>query len=705
MPFCLTAEFVEKMKQAIKSGKLNPEKLNNMTSAERRNFLADIIGKETAEQVNLLFEKKTLLKNQERAMYDWAREITGLSKAEKEATLAKIKQTFADKDRRLYEPKENENFLNEITSDIYSKKYKTEVSLEEAQTITEMAQDLKVAKEQINPDFTWKSEEGKFKAGASERALVNYTNSLKSEATKKGLINPFKETGIGNKAEAMIENSRISTNFIAQTSRGIVAGIADNSFWGNQGIKVLWYPKTTRIWAKDFFKSFIDIGKILTSGVKKGEEIRDGVYADYYTRQNRLNGKYNAKIEGGGKIDKRLDIGTGEEEISTDVMTKLGQIPIISKIPILKQGFELVARGAKAANVAYEAGAMRLRMDVADKYYEWSEKAGKDMTNNHEVGSINTVINSLTGRGGIGAFEKAGKQINWVVFSVKFAKSNIDFLTAHWLDPNISVNAKIIATKNLLTVVSMIGTTLVIAKTLDPNSTDLDLRSSKLGKIYGQDITGGMASYLTLTSRIATQATKSSTTGIVSPLGNGYGQMNGVNIFEQFLENKTSPIATVVKDLMKQETFNKKKPTLLTELQGLTTPIGVSNTIDIYNEKNSNLLLMLIGSGLNLVGFNKNVYTSSIDWGESAGKELLQLKTKVGDVKFQEVNNKFNQQYNDWLNSIKNNPDYQNLSAEEQQKVLTDKKSNIKDQIFKEYHFNYKQEKTKPNRIINKLTK
>jgi len=692
--FCLPSQFAKRIKQTIKSGELSPEKLNEMTSVERRNYLTKIIGEENAKQVNLLFEKKSLLKNQERAMYDWANEITGISKGAKEATLAKIRQAFADKNRRLYDPKENENFLNEITSDVYSKKYKTEVSLEEAQTITELAQDLKVAKEQMNPDFTWKSEKGKFNAGASERALVNYTNFLKSEATKPSLINILKEKGIGAKVEAMIENSRIAVNFIAQTSRGIVAGIADNSFWGNQGVKAMWNPKTTKIWTKNFVKSFVDIKDILTKGVKKGDEIMDGIYADYYTRKNRLNGKYNAKIEGGGKTGKKLDIGTGEEEISTDVMTKLGQIPVISKIPVLKQVFELGGRMAKAANVAYEGGAMRLRMDIADQYYKWSEKAGKDMNSNYEVGSMNTVINSITGRGGIGPFEKAGKPINWVVFSIKFAKSNIDFLTAHWLDPNISVLAKWRATKNLLTVVSMIGVTLTIAKTLDPDSTDLDPRSSKFGKIYGQDITGGMASYLTLTSRIAMQSTKSSTTGVITPFGTGYGQLNGVNVFEQFLENKTSPIATVVKDLMKQETFDREKPTLLTELKGLTTPMGISNTIDIYKEKNSNLLLMLIGSGLNLVGFNKNVYTPSTDWEQNAGKELQQFKIEVGNIKFKEANDKYNLKYTEWLNSVKNNSEFQALSNENKQKVITNKKAEIKDEIFKQYGFKYRPTKT-----------
>ena len=80
MSFCLPFNEAKKIKEAIKSGYLNPDKLNSITSQERRTFLESIVGKDYAKDVNLLFEKKLLLKNQERAMYDWARDITGLSK-------------------------------------------------------------------------------------------------------------------------------------------------------------------------------------------------------------------------------------------------------------------------------------------------------------------------------------------------------------------------------------------------------------------------------------------------------------------------------------------------------------------------------------------------------------------------------------------------------------------------------------------------
>ncbi len=97
--FCLLAQLAEKMKKAFKEGRISPERLNDMTSKERRDFLAEIVGVENAKQVNLLFAQKLLLKNQERAMVDWAKEITGLSAEAKANTLEKIK-TNTKKNRK-----------------------------------------------------------------------------------------------------------------------------------------------------------------------------------------------------------------------------------------------------------------------------------------------------------------------------------------------------------------------------------------------------------------------------------------------------------------------------------------------------------------------------------------------------------------------------------------------------------------------------
>lgn len=660
--FCLPQQFAEKIKKALKDGIVNPEKLNKMTSSERRGFLSGIIGEENAKQINLLFEQKLLLKNQEKAIYDWARDITGLSETDKNSTLEKIRKTYADKKRRLYEPKENEKFLNELTSDIYSKKYKTEISLNEAQEITELTADTNKAKSKMNEDFTFPTKEDGLNFGASKVALNNYIGALKTEANKRTFINPLKEE---NKIEVIIENAKISVNLIAENARSIVASI-DNSFWGRQGIKVMFRPTTFKIWAKNFAKSFNDIYQILKNGTKQGDAILDGVKSDIYSRKNYLNGNYER--------GKKLDIGIREEEFPTSLP---------SKIPVLGRFF-------KAAEVAYEAGAMRLRVDVADKIYSMAEKSGIDLKNEVEIGEINRMVNTMTGRGELPISQGKQAFLNKAFFSVKFFKSNLDTL----LDPLKSKSSFVRkqSSINLLSIIAGVGTILAISKTLYPNSIELNSNSSDFGKIkIGNtriDVTGGLASLVILTSRIFNQTTKSSVTDVVLKFGEGYGSQTGMDAIWNFTENKFSPLFSVIKDLIEQQTFEGDKPTIFNEAKNLTTPLIVSTGIDAAKEnKKAMILLAVIADGL---GFSINTYGYSDNWSQNTGKELQQFKTKVGESRFNEANDKYNKMVNDWLSQNINSEKYKKLSDEDKKSLLTDKKKEFKNRIFKQYGFTYK---------------
>lgn len=654
--FCLPQEIAEKIKRAFASGKINPEKLSDLTSKQRRESLADIVGEENAKQVNLEFEKKLLLKNQERAMIEWASGITGLSKGAKEATLTKIRETYAEKKRRVYDPKETESFLNEIASDVYSKKYKTEVSLEEAQTITELAQEAKTAKEKLETD-------GTTGYGATKVALDNYVNSLKTEATKTTfgeVVGEFKES----KARGALGLGKFSVNFIAENSRALKASW-DNSLWGRQGIKVLFNPRYSKIWAKNFAKSFVDIYQVLKGGNKAGDAILDATKAEIYERQNFRNGRYTQ--------GRKLDIGIGEEEFPTSAP---------AKIPILGRIF-------KASEVAYEAGAMRLRADVADAVYKLAEKAGRDLTDKVETGSINQLVNSMTGRGNFGGRGEAFQAgLNKAFFSIKFFKSNLDFLTLH-AGSEFSPFARKQAAINLLTAVSTVGTLLTISNALDPDSVDFDPRSSNFGKIkIGDtrfDITGGMGSIVVLTSRILAQSTKSSTTGKITKLGEGFGAPTGMDVFWNFTENKFSPMFSVIKELIEQKTFQGDKPTFLSEVRNLTVPILIEQGFEnAQNEKSANMLLTLLADGL---GISANTYSIQTNWGQSDSKELTSFKEKVGDKKFKEANDKFNKLVNDWFSTFQNTDKYKNASNEDKQKLLASKKRELKLKVFRQYGF------------------
>lgn len=681
--FCLLPQFAEKIKKTIKDGHLNPDVLNNMTSSERRGFLEDIVGKENAKEVNLLFEKKLLLKNQEKAMYDWVREITGMSKADKEEILSKIRQTIADKNRRIYEPSENEKFLNEIASNVYSKKYKTDISLEEAQTITELTQDLKEATDKVT-DKTKITPES-IDAGSKLVALNNYTNALKAEANKKEWLNPFKEKDGVKKIEAVIEDARISANFIADNSRALVAGVLDNSFFGNQGAAVLMDPRTTHIWWNNLVKSVKDIRSTIKSGVSQGDAIVDAAKAMTYAEPNYMNGRYENK---GGT---RLEIWKGEEEITSDTLYK---IPGLNRL-------------AKAADVAYEVGAVRTRVEVANKLYKLFEDLGYDLNDKSIISGINKEVNAMTGRGDIGVLNKVSKQINTIFFSIRFLKSTFDVATAHILESDVPTAVKIDSAKKLLRIYSTAGVILAIASalgrifgrrdTVETNPLSSDFLKIKIGNTrIGIPFVTRVGSLITLMARIAFQKTKSTTTGITTKLGTGYGAKTGMDIFWDFTENKFSPLLSVIKDIASQQTFEGKKPTILGEVGALTIPMGASSVAEIWKDKTLNPLMKVLVTAVNYFGIPTQSYSSETDWGENAGVELTQFKNKVGQAKFKEANDKYNQTYNDWLSGVKNNPKYTSLTSEQKQSILSSKKASIKEQIFRQYGFKYIKTKNKP---------
>lgn len=664
--FCLPAQEAQKIKQAIRSGKLNPETLNKMTSSERRKFLTDIVGLQSAKEVNLLFEKKLLLVNQEKAMTDWAREITGMSAKQKEETLKKIQDTYTEKKRRLQDPKENEQFLNEIVSDTYSKKFKTEITLEEAQEITELAQDTKRAKEKMNDNFTWDTKKDGLDFGASKVALDNYTGGLKAEANKELFVNPFKVSGLMEKASALKIDAKIAANFIADNARSMKASF-DNSLWGRQGIKILFTHPT--VWAKNFAKSFSDIGKTLAGGGKAGDAILDATKAEIYSRENYLRGRY--------ELGKKLDIGTGEEEFPTSAP---------SMIPVLGRFF-------KASEVAYEAGAMRMRADIADKMYQMAELQGVDMKNKVEVGRINELVNSMTGRGSLGRAEGAGKLLNKAFFSAKFFKSNLDVLTTPLLGKTSFVRKQ--AAINLLKMASSMAVILMIAKGMDDDSVEWDARSANFGKIkLGDkrfDVTGGQSSLLILASRIATQSTKSSVTDVVTDFDGGYGAPDGMDMLWNFTENKFSPVFSVVKQLVEQKTFEGEKPTVMNQLKNLTIPIVIEQGYEAaQRETLANTLLVIIADGL---GVSANVYSYNKSWDIKPGKILTQFKEQVGADVFKEANKEYNDKVNERIRELNQDSEYKAKSEEEKQNKLTSEKAKIKSQIFKKHRFTYRKNK------------
>ncbi len=140
MSFCLPKNLSDKFLSAIKDGTIDPTKMADMTSAERHDFIAKIVGEENATGVNSHFESKLLLTDYKRGLVTWAKNVSGISDQVRRDFVTKI-----DNLKRVLNPDEEKTFL----ADLAHQKLGVGVSVTEAKTISDLAktaQDARNAK-------------------------------------------------------------------------------------------------------------------------------------------------------------------------------------------------------------------------------------------------------------------------------------------------------------------------------------------------------------------------------------------------------------------------------------------------------------------------------------------------------------------------------------------------------------------------------
>lgn len=534
MNFCLPKELTKPFLTALKDGTLDPVKLSEATSAERRAAFAKVIGDKYATEVNAEFESKLLLKNQQAGMITWAKSVGGL----KPQTLKDLVSKVSKLDRVL-NPTEEKAFLQ----DLANKKLGTEVTLEEAQKISALAKAVQDAKGGDRMTY-----------GRARVALGNYVSELKN-ANNPNIL----QKGVGG-----------AVSEVAGIAKGLKASL-DNSAIFRQGWKTLFSHPT--VWLKNSAQSFMDLAQQVG-----GKAVMDEVQADIQSRPT-----YDLMKQA------KLDVGTTEEQFPSH---------IVEKVPVLGQLY-------KASEAAYTGFVYRTRADVFDKYLNIAKTAGVDISDKTQLQSIGNLVNSLTGRGNLGKAEQVAGAVNNIFFSPRFLKSNIDFLTAHQFQKGVTPFVRKQAAINLVKVVAGTAGVLAIANAILPGSVETDPRSSNFGKIKVKgttfDVTGGMGSVLTLAAKMATMSSKSSVTDKVTPLNSGkYGAQTGVDVLVNFAEGKLSPIASIVRDILKGQDFNGNKPTLLGEASNLLTPLPITNAMQLYEAKGAPVLAGIIADMLGI---------------------------------------------------------------------------------------------------------
>jgi len=726
--FCLIPSVAEEFIKKLKSGEINPEKLNSLSSEARRDYFETFMDKNSAKETNLLFEKKLLLKNQEKGLIRWAEQLTGVTSKQREAILKRIKEVQAEKLKRTFSPEEDQIFLNELVD----QKLGIGISPEESKTIFELSRQVQEGSDLFDPkkiedrltsivgelDAEKKAvvqeliqrldnkSHGKKITSDSLKRIKNYLSGEKpSDETKKSIEKLVDDIVKARKESDKYGAARVALDdFIGETKLGIkpsynfdvetmgritkdIAGFAkstvasiDNSFIGRQGIWTL-FSGHPIIWAKTLAKSLEIAGKSLG-----GKEALKGLRASIYGRPNAMNGNYERM---------KLAVGMAEEAYPTSLPEK---IPLLGKL-------------FKASQEAFTGSAYYMRAELADALIAKRLKQGVDLTDKKQAESLGILINSMTGRGteGLG---KLGEKTNALLFSPKFLQANLDKLTAHTFSTKVTTKDKAEAAKNLLSVISSVGGLLYVAETLKPGSVEWDPRSSDFGKIrIGDtrfDVSGGMGSIVTLLARIG-GGTKNSTTGIVTK-PTDFGGRSVLDLGVGFFENKLSPLAGTLVDLLKKEDFNgdpytmealKKDPkdVMWRLVKGVLVPLPIQNAPKNFENFDSSTALAIsiidgFGIGTNTYGFRNN-------WSDNPGKEMRGFRDKVGEETFDKENENFAKSVNEKILKLRMTSEFQSKSDEEKKAFLEKLKDQEKEAIFKKYKYKYVQNRAETKKRTN----
>lgn len=576
--FCLPASEVQTFLRKLKDRTIDPEKLVEMDSEGRRDFFEKHIGKGMGKEINTLFESRMLLKNQQAAYIQWAQQLAGMREPVKRGLIARI-----EKMDTVLSPMEEKAFL----TDLAEQKLGVGVSFEEAKAITDLSNKIKASREAADAGGD------RLEYGRALYDLNDYIAERKQNANRLRMQD-LKDRPLQTIASAASE--------LPGQSKAMQAAFDDSAIF-RQGWKVLFTNPI--IWQRNARKSFVDI--VRTFG--KQNVMRE-LNADIQSRPNARNGFYDKA---------KLAVGTTEEAFPTSLP---------ERVPYL-------GRAYKASENAFTGFVHKTRADVFDKVIDIAKKTGVDL-NDTELRNIGRMINSLTGRGHLGHLELVGNEVNNVLFSPRFLKSHMDVLGGHILTggggPKILIGKETgsnfvrkQAAQNLVKIIAGTAGTLALAQAVGKafgkdDVVEWDPRSSDFGKIkIGQtrfDVTGGMGSLVTLAARLLSGSTKKTGTGEVKRLyGKGSRMANGIDVMEDFFENKASPIGQTGLDFLRGENREGRplrpiadnKLNWLFEATDMFTPLPAKTSAEALKQSDRAPLLAIVLA--DALGVSANTYT------------------------------------------------------------------------------------------------
>ena len=274
------------------------------------------------------------------------------------------------------------------------------------------------------------------------------------------------------------------------------------------------------------------------------------------------------------------------------------------KIPV-------VGAGVRASGRAYVGFLNKLRADVFEDLVIKAGRLGLDPSKNMDLTrQIAKFVNAASGRGSLGALEKAAVGLSTVLFSPRLIGSRLTLLNpAYYIKADPFVRKE--ALKSLIALTGAGGTVLGAAKA-GGLEVGMDWRSADFGKIkVGRtriDIWGGFQQYIRMAGQLYTGEYVSSTTGKVITLGERYRGLTRKEILYRQAESKLSPVASFIKVMLTGKDPSGEELNVSKEVRDRLTPMVLQDIYEIAKE-NPELLpvsaLGVFGVGIQTYGPTK----------------------------------------------------------------------------------------------------
>jgi len=260
----------------------------------------------------------------------------------------------------------------------------------------------------------------------------------------------------------------------------------------------------------------------------------------------------------------------------------LEKIPVIGKL-------------VRASNRAYTGGLNKIRMDIFDKLISKWEKIGFNPLSNDPktvrlMSKTASFVNNITGRGSLGkTFSESAVLLNAALFSPRLISSRVTLLNPFYY---ITL-PKHLRAEAIKTMLSFVGAGTVVVGGLklalgdkvgvEEDSNSADFMKVKVGKTR-IDPWGGFQQYVRFLAQMATGKVKSTTTGRIKKLGEGYRADTREDLAIRFAQYKASPIASAFGDILRGKTVMGEPLTISNQVLQRFVPMVWQDMWDIVKE-------------------------------------------------------------------------------------------------------------------------